>query len=77
MVFILKRKWKNFLLELANDRPVVAVAERVPNNLLIGSDEYVDRYDPHLWMDPRIWSYIVLNVRDALIEILPDAKTRI
>ena len=36
-----------------------------------------DRYDPHLWMDPRIWSYIVLNVRDALIEILPDAKTKL
>ena len=27
-------------------------------------------------MDPRIWSYIVLNVRDALTEILPDAKTK-
>ena len=45
--------------------------------MLIGSDEYVGRYDPHLWMDPRIWSYVVLNVRDALTEILPEAKTRI
>ena len=72
----LEAQMEEFLLELANDRPVVAVAERVPNNLLIGSDEYDGRYDPHLWMNPNIWSYIVLNVRDALIEILPDAKTK-
>ena len=45
--------------------------------MLIGSDEYDGRYDPHLWMDPRIWSYVVLNVRDALTEILPEEKTRI
>ena len=73
----LEAQMEEFLLELANDRPVVAVAERVPNNLLIGSDEYDGRYDPHLWMDPSIWSYVVLNVKDALIEILPEAKTRI
>ncbi|MBS70357.1 MAG: manganese transporter [Rhodobiaceae bacterium] len=73
----LEAQMEEFLLELANDRPVLAVAERVPNNLLIGSDEYDGRYDPHLWMDPRIWSFVVLNVRDALTEILPEEKTRI
>ena len=72
----LEAQMEEFLLELANDRPVVAVAEKVPDNLLIGSDEYDGRYDPHLWMDPSIWSYLVLNVKDALIEILPEAKTR-
>ena len=72
----LEAQMEEFLLELANDRPVVAVAEKVPDNLLIGSDEYDGRFDPHLWMDPSIWSYLVLNVKDALIEILPEAKTR-
>lgn len=71
----LEAQMEEFLLELANDRPVVAVAEKVPDNLLIGSDEYDGRFDPHLWMDPSIWSYLVLNVKDALIEILPEAKT--
>ena len=72
----LEAQMEEFLLELANDRPVVAVAEKVPDNLLIGSDEYDGRFDPHLWMDPSIWSFLVLNVKDALIEILPEAKTR-
>ena len=73
----LEAQMEEFLIELGNERPVIAVAENVPHNLLIGSDEYVGRYDPHLWMNPNIWSYIVLNVRDALIEILPDAKTKL
>ena len=72
----LEAQMEEFLIELGTERPVIAVAENVPHKLLIGSDEYVDRFDPHLWMDPNIWSNIVLNVRDALIEILPDAKTK-
>ena len=72
----LEAQMEEFLIELGNERPVIAVAENVPHKLLIGSDEYVGRFDPHLWMNPNIWSYIVLNVRDALIEILPDAKTK-
>ena len=72
----LEAQMEEFLIELGNERPVIAVAENVPHNLLIGSDEYVGRFDPHLWMNPSIWSNIVLNVRDALIEILPDAKTK-
>ena len=73
----LEAQMEEFLIELGNERPVIAVAENVPHNLLIGSDEYVDRFDPHLWMNPSIWSNIVLNVRDALLEILPDAKTKL
>ena len=73
----LEAQMEEFLIELGNERPVIAVAENVPHNLLIGSDEYVGRYDPHLWMNPSIWSNIVLNVRDALLEILPDAKTKL
>ena len=72
----LEAQMEEFLIELGNERPVIAVAENVPHNLLIGSDEYVGRFDPHLWMNPSIWSNIVLNVRDALLEILPDAKTK-
>jgi len=73
----LEAQMEEFLIELGNERPVIAVAENVPHNLLIGSDEYVGRFDPHLWMNPSIWSNIVLNVRDALLEILPDAKTKL
>ena len=70
----LEAQMEQFLLELAQDNAVVAVAEDMPRNLLIGHDDYEGRYDPHVWMNPNLWSRVVLNVRDALIEALPEQE---
>ena len=51
---------------------VVAVAESLPRNLLIGHEDYDDKFDPHVWMNPNLWSRVVLNIRDALIEVSPE-----
>ncbi|MEM6375281.1 MAG: zinc ABC transporter substrate-binding protein, partial [Pseudomonadota bacterium] len=69
----LEAQMEDFLLELAQTRPVVAVAENIPQNLLIGSEEYQGRFDPHLWMNPNLWSRVVVRVRDALSDIQPTA----
>jgi manganese/zinc/iron transport system substrate-binding protein len=45
---------------------VVAVGEAVPADRLIAHTAYTDRLDPHVWMDPELWAYGVLAVRDAL-----------
>ena len=68
----LEAQMEEFLLELGEERPVVAVAEAVPTNLLIGHEDYEGRYDPHLWMNPNLWSRVVINIRDALIEVHPE-----
>jgi manganese/zinc/iron transport system substrate-binding protein len=74
--FYLEAQMEDFLLELAQEQPVVAVAEALPENLLIGSEDYEGRYDPHVWMNPNLWSRVVLNIRDAMIEVRPeDAET--
>jgi manganese/zinc/iron transport system substrate-binding protein len=52
---------------------VVAVGEAVPQELLLGSADYENRFDPHLWMDPDLWSRVVLAVRDAMIAVRPEA----
>ncbi|MEM9044191.1 MAG: zinc ABC transporter substrate-binding protein [Pseudomonadota bacterium] len=70
----LEAQMEEFLLELGQDRPVVAVAQAVPENLLIGSEDYQGRYDPHLWMNPNLWSRVVVNIRDALIDVHPEGK---
>jgi manganese/zinc/iron transport system substrate-binding protein len=70
----LEAQMEEFLLELSLDNSVVPVAEKIPGNLLIGSEDYSDRYDPHLWMNPNLWSRVVLNVRDALISVRPSAS---
>ncbi|MEM1372820.1 MAG: zinc ABC transporter substrate-binding protein [Pseudomonadota bacterium] len=73
----LEAQMEDFFLDLAGETRVVAVAESVPENLLIGSEDYEGRFDPHLWMNPNLWSRVVVNVRDALIDVAPDAEADI
>ncbi len=68
----LEAQLEDFLLELAEDNEVVAVAEALPENLLIGHEDYAGKYDPHVWMNPNLWARVVLVVRDALVEVDPD-----
>ncbi|MEM1237795.1 MAG: zinc ABC transporter substrate-binding protein [Pseudomonadota bacterium] len=67
----LEAQMEDFLLELGQDAPVVPVAEAVPENLLLGSEDYEGRFDPHLWMNPNLWSRVVVSIRDALIDTHP------
>ncbi len=68
----LEAQMEDFLNELGEGGNVVAVAEAVPENLLLGSEDYEGRYDPHLWMNPNLWSRVVVNVRDAMIDVDPE-----
>ena len=70
----LEAQMEEFLLELGEGQAVVAVAEAVPENLLIGHEDYEGRFDPHLWMNPNLWSRVVINIRDALIEAHPEGE---
>ncbi len=68
----LEAQMEDFLLGLTEGGNVVAVAEAVPQNLLLGSEDYEGRFDPHLWMNPNLWARVVINVRDALIDVHPE-----
>ena len=68
----LEAQLEEFLLELGETRSVVAVAEAIPDTQLIGSEDYEDRFDPHVWMNPNLWSRVVLATRDAMIAAAPE-----
>jgi manganese/zinc/iron transport system substrate-binding protein len=70
----LEAQMEEFLLDLARDRNVVAVAEALPRDALIAHDDYENRFDPHVWMDPALWAEVVVAVRDALIATRPGAE---
>jgi len=70
----LEAQLEDFMRDLAANQNVVAVAESMPRNLLIGHDDYKDKFDPHVWMNPNLWTRIVLSIRDALIAARPEAK---
>jgi len=62
------------LKALGRSRPVVFAAERVPAAQRLAAADYADRPDPHVWMDPRLWSHVVDAVRDALTERDPKGR---
>ena len=68
----LEAQMEAFLLELGQQQPVVAVAEALPENLLIGSEDYDGRFDPHIWMNPNLWAHAVRATRDAMIDVHPE-----
>lgn len=68
----LEAQMEDFLRDLGEENTVVAVAEAVPETLLLSSEDYEGRFDPHLWMNPNLWSRVVVEVRDALIEASPE-----
>ena len=71
----LEAQMEEFLLELGQQRKAVAVGNAVPENLLLSSEDYADRFDPHLWMNPNLWSRVIVNIRDALIETAPQSAS--
>lgn len=72
----LEAQMEEFFADLGRSRKVVAVADDLPRDLLLGHDDYDDRFDPHVWMDPEIWALVVENIRDALIETAPEHAER-
>jgi manganese/zinc/iron transport system substrate-binding protein len=70
----LEAQMEEFLGDLAARQPVVAVGEAVPVELRIAHGEYEGRFDPHVWMDPDLWTYVVGGVTEALVEVHPEGE---
>ncbi len=65
----LEAQLEEFFGQLGKRKPVFAVGEAVPVDRRLAHDDYQDRYDPHIWMDPTLWRFVVEATRDALIEL--------
>jgi manganese/zinc/iron transport system substrate-binding protein len=65
----LEAQMEDFFEDLGGKRRVVAVAEGLPRDLLLGHADYDGRFDPHVWMDPVLWK----GVTDAIARALSDA----
>lgn len=61
----LEAQMERFLGDLGRRRRVVAVAEAVPVERRLRDPDYEGRFDPHVWMDPELWLFVVDTIRDA------------
>ncbi|MFN7004581.1 MAG: metal ABC transporter solute-binding protein, Zn/Mn family [Roseinatronobacter sp.] len=68
----LEAQLESLLLDMGRSRTVIPVGEAVPEELRLADPDYDNRFDPHVWMDPDLWQYVVLAVRDALSAARPQ-----
>lgn len=70
----LEAQMEDFIGKLETRLPVTAVAEDLPKDQLIAHEAYDGRFDPHVWMDPKLWSLCAVRVHAALLALRPDAR---
>ena len=49
-----------------------AIAESIPEDLLLADEENPDASDPHVWMDVSLWSIATEAITQELIALNPD-----
>ena len=69
----LEAQLEDVLGDFARRTDVVAAAEAVPAEHLFGHEDYENKFDPHVWMDPTLWIHVVDAVKTALVRLIPDA----
>ncbi len=60
------------LKQLGESGQTMAVAEAIPDSLLLSPPTAVGTYDPHVWFDVTLWMMAGAAVRDKLIELDPQ-----
>jgi manganese/zinc/iron transport system substrate-binding protein len=70
----LEAQLEEFFTGLAKRKKVVALAERLDKARLLEHEEYKGRFDPHVWMDPKLWRDVVIAAREALSDLDPAGK---
>jgi len=70
----LEAQLESFFADLSRHKKVFALAESLPKAELLAHEDYEGRYDPHVWMAPRLWKGVVLAARDALISLDPAGE---
>jgi manganese/zinc/iron transport system substrate-binding protein len=69
----LEAQMEPLFADLARRGAVVAVAEALPRAALRPHDTHAGRFDPHVWMDPRLWSQVAQTIADAIAGLVPGA----
>jgi manganese/zinc/iron transport system substrate-binding protein len=70
----LEGKLGDVLEKMAKKKPVIPVAEVIPEALLHQMAGAAGTHDPHVWFDVTLWMRIAERIRDALVETAPKNK---
>jgi manganese/zinc/iron transport system substrate-binding protein len=65
---------EDILEKTGEQKPTVQVTEDIPEEELLGSPQYEDQFDPHVWFDATLWKTTVDPVVEQLSELDPTAR---
>lgn len=71
----LEGKMGEVLKRLGQIKPVVAVAENIPQDALLDDPVYTGTADPHIWFDVSLWAQCIASVEEALAAHDPEHAT--
>ena len=69
----LEAQMDEFFDDLARQKTVIPVAESLPPEQLLSHEDYEGRFDPHVWMDPKLWAQVVDRITEVLAEARPES----
>lgn len=67
----LEGKMGDILAKLGKNRPVVAIAEGIPEEKLRKPPEMLGHHDPHVWFDVSLWAQTVPRITEAIVKLRP------
>ncbi|WP_245813286.1 metal ABC transporter solute-binding protein, Zn/Mn family [Kiloniella majae] len=67
----LEAQMEDALERMATKKPVVPLAETINKSLLLTSQDYEDKNDPHVWMDVRKWMAVTSQALDVIKKFDP------
>jgi manganese/zinc/iron transport system substrate-binding protein len=68
----LEGKMGDILTKMARSRPVIAVTEEIPQELLREPPEFAGQYDPHVWFDVSMWARTLDPIARELSALAPE-----
>lgn len=68
----LEGKMTGVLEKMGRFKPVIAVAEAIPESLRMAKAGERSHTDPHVWMDPSLWKHILVPITDELCRMRPE-----
>jgi len=72
---MLEGRMEDSLARLKSGKPVVGVAESLDPMVLRKPPEFDGHFDPHVWMDVKLWSQCVDTVTKTMRDFDPDHAT--
>lgn len=64
----LEGKMGDIFVRMANQKPTIAVSEKIDPSILREPPEFEGHYDPHIWFNVKLWMQATERVKEALIK---------